>query len=118
VVDVSALTIGQISSSLRDFAFVGGVITVVWKGRGVYETVKGFFQRTVEHMDKMEEGMQSLLSNHLFHIEKDLRNMASRQVRATERQNVEYLAADARTDYFTEVSAEIDPVSSQVTQEL
>jgi hypothetical protein len=96
--DPSGLTIGQVSSTVRDFSiviaiFTGG-LTIAWKGRGWFELAKGFFERCTRHMDTMERGMQTLLSNHLYHIETDLKSIASHQVRASERQVVQYAQAD------------------------
>jgi hypothetical protein len=82
--DPAALTLGQISSALRDFTVVGVLLTVAWKSRGMYESAKNFFERLTKHMDKMESGMETLLTNHLFHIEKELKVMARRQVKAIE----------------------------------
>jgi hypothetical protein len=93
--DPNSLTLGQVSSALRDFTVVGALLTLVWKTRGIYESAKSFFERLTTHMDTMESGMDRLLSNHLFHIEKDLRLMAHRQVRATEAEQVEYEADDS-----------------------
>jgi hypothetical protein len=77
--DPSQLTLGQVSSTLRDFTVVGVLLTVAWKTRGVYEHAKNFFERLTTHMDVMEEGMQTLLTNHLTHIEKDLKTLTGRK---------------------------------------
>lgn len=77
--DPSTLTLGQVSSTLRDFTVVGVLLTVAWKSRGVYEAAKHFFKRLTTHMDVMEEGMQTLLTNHLTHIEKDLKTLTGRK---------------------------------------
>lgn len=96
MLDPSSVTLGQVSSFVRDFSIVGVLITVVWKSRGFYEGVSKFFERLTKHMDAMEEGMKTLLTNHLAHIEADLRTMAYRQVRATEADQMEYaLVEDA-----------------------
>jgi hypothetical protein len=84
MLDPSALTLGQVSSTLRDFTVVGLLLTIAWKSRGVYESAKAFFERLTTHMDTMEENMNILLTNHLTHIEKDLKTMARRQVHAIE----------------------------------
>jgi hypothetical protein len=81
VFDPASLTLGQISSTLRDFAIVGFLLTVAWKSRGYYEIAKNFFSRVITHMDTTEAGMNTLLTNHLVHIEKDLKQMARHQVR-------------------------------------
>lgn len=92
------LTLGQVSSALRDFTIVGVLLTAAWKARGGYELVKNFFERLTKFMASMEadsafirQGMQTLLSNHLTHIEADLRNMAHRQVRASHAEQASYV---------------------------
>jgi hypothetical protein len=79
--DPSSITLGQISSSVRDFAIVGSLIAASWKARGVYEAITHFFNRTVKHMDVMEAGMQTLLTNHLAHIEEAVQKMTNNQAR-------------------------------------
>ena len=82
--DPAQLTLGQVSSTLRDFTVVGVLLTVAWKSRGWYDLATSFFQRLIHHMDLMEQGMSTLLTNHLTHIEKDLDKLTRRQVRATD----------------------------------
>lgn len=77
--DPASLTLGQISSVLRDFTIVGVLLTSAWKVRGVYESVRHFFARLTSHMDRMETGMNTLLSNHLKHIEMDLKLLSGRR---------------------------------------
>jgi hypothetical protein len=79
--DPSSITLGQISSSVRDFAIVGTLLTVTWKARGAYEAITQFFTRTMKHMDVMESGMQTLLTNHLAHIEEAVTKMTNNQAR-------------------------------------
>jgi hypothetical protein len=88
--DPSGLTLGQISSTVRDFSIVGALIVVAWKARGVYESASDFFNRTVKHMDTMETFATTVVNNHLKHIESDLKKMAYRQVRATDDEQIQY----------------------------
>ena len=74
--DPSTLTLGQVSSALRDLTVVGVLITASWKSRGLYDEGKNFLKRLMTHMDTMEAGMNTLLSNHLVHIESSLNSMA------------------------------------------
>ena len=92
--DPASLTLGQVSSALRDFTVIGFLLTIAWKSRGVYEAAKNFFKRLTTHMEVMETGMNTLLHNHLFHMEADLRTMAHRQIRATEAERVQYELED------------------------
>ena len=78
--DPGSLTLGQLSSSLKDFSIVGFLIGVAWKARGFYELASGFFNRITKHMDAMEHGMNTLLTNHITHMEEDLRLMSGRRV--------------------------------------
>lgn len=88
--DPAQVTLGQVSSSLRDFTIVGFLVGGAWKARGIFEGGVKFIKRLTTHMDVMETGMSTLLTNHLFHIEKDLKRMAHRQVRATVEEQVDY----------------------------
>lgn len=77
--DPSTMTLGQVSSFFRDFSIVGTLMVVVWKSRGFYGTVSNFFERITRHMDVMEHGMKTLLTNHLSHIEADLKMLSGRK---------------------------------------
>ena len=88
--DPSSLTLGQISSALRDFTVIGILVTITWKFKGFYEDGRHFINRLGNHMTTMEAGMDKLLNNHLAHMESDLRSMAQRQVRATPAEQDEY----------------------------
>jgi hypothetical protein len=92
--DPAQLTLGQVSSTLRDLTVIGVLLTVAWKSRGLYDDAKNFFERLTDHMDAMELGMTTLLSNHLTHIEADLKNLAQRQVRASDIEQATYKRMD------------------------
>ncbi len=77
--DPASLTLGQVSSALRDFSIVGVLVVGAWKARGIYETIANFFERMTKHMDVMETGMTTLLTNHLAHIEADLKTLSGRK---------------------------------------
>jgi len=79
VFDPAQLTLGQVSSALRDFAVVGFLVGFAWKARGGFESAKKFFERLTTHMDVMEKGMTTLLTNHLSHIEADLKTISGRK---------------------------------------
>lgn len=76
--DPASLTLGQVSSALRDFSIVGVLVIGAWKARGFYEVAANFFERMTKHMDVMETGMSTLLTNHLAHIEADLKTLSGR----------------------------------------
>lgn len=89
--DPAQLTLGQLSAAARDISIVGVLIGASWKLRGVYESASSFFKRFVEHMDTMESGMNTLLTNHLAHMEVDLKKIVHNQVRATELEQASYV---------------------------
>ena len=106
--DPAQLTLGQVSSALRDFTVVGVLLTVSWKARGMYEHLTQFFLRLTKHMDLMERGMRTLLENHLTHIERDLDSLARRQVRATDEESAAYAVLDdAEVENQPEAEAEL-----------
>jgi hypothetical protein len=76
--DPSQLTLGQVSSTIRDLSIVAVLIGTAWKARGLYEEGVAFFKRCTRHMDIMEVSMNMLLTNHLSHIEKDLAKLTGR----------------------------------------
>jgi len=88
--DPASLTLGQISSTLRDFTVIGVLVTITWKSRGLYEGGRDFFNRLTTHMAVMETGMEKLLNNHLAHIQQDLNRVARYQVRATDSEQDAY----------------------------
>lgn len=92
--DPSQVTLGQVSSTIRDLSVVVGIFGIAWKSRGWLEAAKKFFERLTTHMDVMEDGMSTLLTNHLTHIEADLKKMTHRQVRATGDEQVQYESED------------------------
>lgn len=79
--DPAQLTLGQLSAAARDISIVGALIGASWKLRGVYETVSKFIERFIKHMDTMEQGMNTLLTNHLAHIETSVEKMSANQDR-------------------------------------
>jgi hypothetical protein len=87
--DPAGLTLGQVSSTIRDFTVVGFLLASAWKLRGAYEFVKQFFERWTKHMTTMERGMNTLLTNHIHHIEKDLRTLAHRHVQAAVEEQIQ-----------------------------
>ena len=78
---IQQLTVGEVTSTLRDFAIIGAMFPVfkfVWKIRGMYESIQNFFTRVTKHMDTMENFAQVAVRNHLNHMERDLRFLAGR----------------------------------------
>ncbi len=97
----SQITLGEVSSTIRDLSVVVGIFGIAWKSRGWLEAAKKFFERLTTFMDTVEndsayirQGMHTLLSNHLTHIEADLKKMTHRQVRATDEEQDLYKTDD------------------------
>jgi hypothetical protein len=77
--DPSQVTLGQASGFVRDLSVVATVIIASWKGRGIFETAKNFFERIELHMDTMELFAKTVMTNHLKHIEADLKTLSGRK---------------------------------------
>jgi hypothetical protein len=81
----TTVTIGQVISTLKDLGFIVGTGVVGWKARDLFQPAVDFFKRAVDHMDIMESGVKSLqmdmntlLTNHLSHVEADLKVISGR----------------------------------------
>jgi hypothetical protein len=92
--DPASLTLGQVASAIRDFSIVAVLLTAVWKARGVYESITSFFERVTNHIDTMEKFADTVVNNHLRHLEADIRKIARNQVRATNAEQDEYEIED------------------------
>jgi hypothetical protein len=79
--DPSSITLGQMSSAVRDLSIVGTLVLGSWKVRGAYEAVTHFFDRVTKHMDVVENNISVLMTNHLSHIEDSLKQMSVNQER-------------------------------------
>ena len=80
------MTVGELFSTLRDAGFFVGLCVVGWKARGLIQPLINFFERAQKHMDVVEvgvgnlqTGMNTLLTNHLSHIEQDLKTLSGRR---------------------------------------
>jgi len=68
--DSSTLTsVTDVLSALRDVAVIGGVLSLVWKARGMWEDGRQFIKSIKVFMETMSASTQTILNNHLFHIE-------------------------------------------------
>lgn len=92
--DPAQLTLGKLSAAARDISIVGVLIGASWKLRGVYETAVKFIDRFVKHMDTMEQGMNTLLTNHLAHIESSVEKMSANQARVLSGDEVIHVVDD------------------------
>lgn len=78
--DPSSMTVGQAISHIRDIVVIAGVLSTGWKLRGYLQKLLDFGNRCYEHMTYMEAGLNTLLNNHMKHIEADLKTIAGREV--------------------------------------
>lgn len=72
------MTLGELSSALKDFGILFAVLTIGWKGRGLiqpgidlFKKASLFFDRAETHMTTMESQMNLLLNNHLKHLKSE-----------------------------------------------
>jgi hypothetical protein len=97
-VNPNTMTVGDLLSTIRDGAFILGLIFGVWKARGAIQPAIDFFKdakntmvRGRKHMEIMEEGLAELqtgmaviLTNHLPHMQKDMAKMVRRHGHITD----------------------------------
>lgn len=84
--DPSKMTVSEAISALRDAGFLFGMVIAGWKGRGWIQPLFDFFHNGSEfmkesrlHQQTMEHQIGLLLTNHLTHIEADLKSLSGRQ---------------------------------------
>ena len=88
---LTSMSVGDLIANIRDFVFLAGILILGWKARALIQPAIDFFNnaqttmtRANQHFDVMEEGMSTLLTNHLKHIESDLAKLTGREVVAHE----------------------------------
>lgn len=74
-----SITIAALSALVKDWAIVGTLAYVVWRTRGIYDSVSAFITRVNKHMILMEGFASKTLNNHLAHIQHDLRTLSGRK---------------------------------------
>lgn len=57
-------------------AVIAGITTVAWRARGIWDDAKDFLTRVEEHMNSMEKFAQTVMSNHMYHMQEYLRQLA------------------------------------------
>lgn len=82
--DPAQVTLGQVSSTIRDLAIIVAVLKVAWSARGMYGEAMDFIKRLKRFMVRMEKNTKAtnakldlLLSNHLPHLQAELSKMSS-----------------------------------------
>jgi hypothetical protein len=78
--------VSELISTLKDAGFLIGFCIAGWKARAVIQPLIAFFDRAQKHMDTMEAGISglqtgvnTLLTNHLSHMEQDLKTLSGRK---------------------------------------
>jgi hypothetical protein len=75
MINLSAISIGEALSSLRDLIFIIGLSFLGWRARSYMQPVFDFFKRANHHMDIVETGMNTLLTNHMHHLQADAKSI-------------------------------------------
>ena len=70
------LTVSAILSWLRDAGILVAIAVFGWKARGAFQEVSDFANLIRNHMVRMEAFVVDVKSNHLFHIEQYLYDIA------------------------------------------
>ena len=85
MIDFSTMTVNTLLSGIRDIILIVSVLGIGWKIRAFVQPAIDFFKgikdhlvRSAKHMDMMETSMSLLLTNHLTHIEADLKSLSGR----------------------------------------
>lgn len=89
MIDFSKMSVGEAITTAKDAGFlIGMVLSAVlfgWKGRNLVQPIYDFFENASTfmkesklHQQTMEHQMNLLLTNHLQHIEADLKSLSGR----------------------------------------
>jgi hypothetical protein len=78
MIPIGQMPFGEVISSVRDVVVVFTVLTFGWKVRSWVQPAIDFFDNANQFMADTRKDMQTLLNNHLSHIESDLRHMSGR----------------------------------------
>jgi hypothetical protein len=79
--DPKTITVGveQITGILRDGSLVISICVFGWKVRSYAQKGVEFFERLNRHMDVVEDGLATMMGNHLPHIQHDLKKISGRE---------------------------------------
>lgn len=90
-IEANAVSLERTIAIARDAAFVFtslfSLVVLGWKGKSWFQPILNFFKRANGHMDKveaglatMENGMKTLLDNHMGHVQRHLETLAGAKV--------------------------------------
>lgn len=71
ITNLSSINLTSLLGYLRDLSVILTLLTVVWKIRGAWDEVINFRQDCTRFMTKMEVHADTMVNNHLKHIEED-----------------------------------------------
>lgn len=84
-IDFSSMTVSALLAGLRDIILIVSTLSVGWKlrawvqpGVDFFKAIKTHLAKSSLHMKVMEHQMNLLLTNHLSHIERDLKSLSGR----------------------------------------
>ena len=65
----TAQVLTEVFGYARDLSVIGFVILIAWKARGPWDSVINFIDRVTEFMDIMKDHADTLVTNHLKHLQ-------------------------------------------------
>lgn len=104
---LDSITIGQIITYGRDLSIAGVILKIGWEARSVVQVVKDFFNNVstfmkavTEKLDTLNTNVNTLMNNHLQHIDQKLDLIASGKPANDKVSSYHYerLAADSTVD--------------------
>lgn len=85
--NLGQMSVGELVSTLKDIGFFVAFVIAGWKARAIVQpaidffvTAKATMERANEHFVIVEEGLETLLTNHVAHIEADIAKLAGRDI--------------------------------------
>jgi hypothetical protein len=72
VVSHTASNLTQILGWAREVSIIGVLLGAAWKARGIWDAASLFLDRIEKHMTHMETFADTVVDNHLKHIERSL----------------------------------------------
>jgi len=94
MLDPTKITVGQVISGLKDIGFLFGLLVVGWKFRTALEPMIAVIKRLPNHLDRVEDFMfktnnnfDVLMTNHIKHMEADLKTLSGRDSEDLEQDN-------------------------------
>jgi hypothetical protein len=91
MINFSTMTVPTLLSGMRDIILIVSTLGIGWKirawvqpGIDFFIGIKEHLVKSSRHMETMEYQMNLLLTNHLAHIEADLKSLSDRALNSKE----------------------------------